>query len=135
GASFANAKLATGFTSTTYVGAFAQNDNWHQGWTEFDPINAEYDVLQTSVSKIEPVLNMNVYPNPANGVVSINFDLLASEEITVEVIDLTGKVVATPSKGMMEAGSQSLNADLGGLNNGVYFVVVKTENGVQTTKV
>src|SRR5690606_1151641 len=28
GASFTNAKLATGFTSTTYVGAFAQNDTW-----------------------------------------------------------------------------------------------------------
>jgi len=35
GASFANAKLATGFTAVTHKGAAASGDTWWKGWTRF----------------------------------------------------------------------------------------------------
>jgi hypothetical protein len=35
GASFANAKLATGFTAVTHKGAAAAGDTWWKGWTKF----------------------------------------------------------------------------------------------------
>ncbi len=41
-ASFADSKTASGFEQVTYVGAFSENDNWTEGWTEFDPQNAKY---------------------------------------------------------------------------------------------
>ncbi len=41
-ASFSDAKLASGFTSVSYVGAFSEDDSWLNGWTEFDPQNAKY---------------------------------------------------------------------------------------------
>ncbi len=135
GASFTGPRLTSGFTQTTYVGAFAQNDTWAQGWTEWDPVNADYDRV-TSVEKINSVLNMEVFPNPAADVVNVNFDLMYAENVNVEVIDMTGKVVAQPiSNGTLEAGSHSVEANLAGLNNGVYFVVIKSANGVQTAKV
>lgn len=31
-----------GFKTVSYIGAFAANDNWADGWTEFDPENANY---------------------------------------------------------------------------------------------
>ena len=31
-----------GFTEVSYIGAVGQNDTWMEGWTEFDPENAEY---------------------------------------------------------------------------------------------
>jgi hypothetical protein len=40
GASFADAKL-TGFTNTTYRGAFGASD-WTDGWAEFQPLNKAY---------------------------------------------------------------------------------------------
>lgn len=40
-ASFENARLS-GFEQVSYVGAFAQGDDWLEGWTEFDPQNAQY---------------------------------------------------------------------------------------------
>lgn len=40
-ASFADA-LLNGVTPVNYVGAFAAGDNWMDGWTNFDPNNAEY---------------------------------------------------------------------------------------------
>ncbi|MGL4520186.1 MAG: hypothetical protein ACRCUJ_11005 [Phocaeicola sp.] len=40
-ASFTNSKLS-GFDQVAYVGAFDTNDNWLNGWTNFDPNNTEY---------------------------------------------------------------------------------------------
>jgi hypothetical protein len=42
GASFTNARLATGFTNVMYRGAFAANDTWHTQWTEFNPQSKNY---------------------------------------------------------------------------------------------
>lgn len=41
GASFTNAKLATGFTAVAYRGAFG-TENWAAGWAHFDPQSLPY---------------------------------------------------------------------------------------------
>lgn len=41
-ASFTDNLLKSWFIPVSYAGAFAQNDTWLNGWTEFDPQNAEY---------------------------------------------------------------------------------------------
>jgi len=41
-ASFSDALLSSWFDKVNYVGAFSTNDNWLNGWTEFDPQNANY---------------------------------------------------------------------------------------------
>ncbi len=41
-ASFSDTQLSTWFEQTDYVGAFAAGDNWMDGWTEFDPQQADY---------------------------------------------------------------------------------------------
>ncbi len=41
-ASFSNSKLSSGFDKVNYLGAFAAGDKWLDGWTNFDPQNADY---------------------------------------------------------------------------------------------
>lgn len=41
-ASFSNSAVASGFDQVSYIGAFAQDDTWLDGWTNFDPQNTEY---------------------------------------------------------------------------------------------
>lgn len=41
-ASFADASLSTWFDKVSYIGALGSNDKWLDGWTEFDPQNANY---------------------------------------------------------------------------------------------
>lgn len=41
-ASFDNALLDNGFDKVDYIGAFGINDNWLDGWTNFDPNNTDY---------------------------------------------------------------------------------------------
>ena len=41
-ASFDDILLGSWFDKVNYVGAFSANDTWLDGWTEFDPENADY---------------------------------------------------------------------------------------------
>jgi len=41
-ASFSDSLLSSWFEKVDYVGAFATNNNWLNGWTEFNPQQAEY---------------------------------------------------------------------------------------------
>src|SRR3712207_6481013 len=42
GANFAEAVLSSWFDKVNYIGAFSSNDNWVNGWTNFDPENTQY---------------------------------------------------------------------------------------------
>ncbi|HYG15386.1 MAG TPA: T9SS type A sorting domain-containing protein, partial [Bacteroidia bacterium] len=110
---------------------------WADDWTEFDPVNAEYDLIitTTAVAEAGPVLNLNVYPNPVSASLTVEFDLADNQEVTIEVTDVTGKVVSSilPATSL-NAGVQRLSANLGNLSEGVYFVAIKTDNGVKTVK-
>ena len=41
-AKFTDSLLSTWFEKVSYIGAFSENDKWLDGWTEFDPQNADY---------------------------------------------------------------------------------------------
>jgi hypothetical protein len=76
------------------------------------------------------VTGFNVYPNPATDALNVKFD--ASAVTTVELTDLTGKVVATQTA---QAGANTVNFATANVNAGVYFVNVKNVNGSTTQKV
>jgi hypothetical protein len=128
GGSFTNSKIAGSFfTPTTYVGAFGSED-WTAAWTEFDPNNAEYDSIYptTSINKVENVLNYSVYPNPATENVSISFDLLNSNEVSVQVIDINGKIVSETITETFTAGSNKIDFATANLSQGLYLVKFQT---------
>jgi len=76
------------------------------------------------------VTGFNVYPNPATDALNVKFD--ANAVTTVELTDLTGKVVETQTA---QAGASTVNFATANVNAGVYFVNVKNVNGSTTQKV
>lgn len=72
---------------------------------------AQYEALAGSVS---------AYPNPANTEFTITMDAAIA---TVEIMDITGRMVETGSVTMGEA-----RFDVSNYNNGVYFYQIKGEN-------
>lgn len=137
GAAFTNAKLTDPFfNATTYVGAFAQNDTWADGWTEFDPVNANYDELPTGLNDLGSISALQVYPNPSSSAINLSFDLNAPEVVNVTLTDITGKVVLTLAHNQaMMAGAQNLSGDIGTLNNGIYFLQIRSVSGARIVKV
>ena len=87
-----------------------------------DPIEITI-VDNTGVEELLSQNNVNLYPNPTDGLLNINFDNYNSEVVNMQIIDLTGKVVKNG------AFTNSFNkVDVSNLNKGIYFV--KLQNGI-----
>lgn len=75
---------------------------------------------------------MNVYPNPTDGHVFIDFNLSKKQDGLVEVYDLLGNVVYTYA--FKSSTAESVEADLSFLTPGMYMVTLTTEDERITKK-
>ena len=76
---------------------------------------------------IEESLHFSVAPNPFTA----SIDIRSNEEIeSIEVIDITGKVIRT-----MNTGGKFTSIDLSNLVNGAYMIVVHANNSVSTKRI
>lgn len=101
--------------------------------------NATKEILQSasiqpngSVSTSIPrhsVLDANVYPNPVKEIVNVNIIISSSQEISLFVLDITGKKVFDMKKDMV--GGENLFAiPVSYLNNGFYTLQIKGKDQV-----
>ena len=90
----------------------------------FDPAVGINEVAKSSV--------LSVYPNPANTTATVSFDVANGAEVSVNVTDLSGKVVYANNLGSVK-GAQKVTLNTEALTSGVYMVNV-TMNGAVSTK-
>lgn len=88
---------------------------------ESHPLPERYSLLQN-------------YPNPFNPTTSITFTLPTSGLVTLRVMDVTGKVVATLANGKLSAGRHSLRFDGSTLSSGIYFYTLEAGRVSQTKR-
>jgi PKD repeat protein len=74
---------------------------------------------------------MTVYPNPANDLVNITFNMNAGADVNVLAYDMTGKVLVNENQDL-SSGTTNVQYNTTEWSNGVYFFRV-TENGVSNT--
>lgn len=73
-------------------------------------------------------VNVSAYPNPFNNVLSLKNS--SSKEVNVSICDALGKVVLSAK--LNSQAVQSVSTEH--LNNGLYFMIIKTETGSSTQK-
>lgn len=129
-ASFINPRQsASGFSigSKGYIGmgvggspssAYACKDFW-----EFDPNG-------NSISEAELSNSITTYPSPTSGKFSIQSLRFKVQEI--KIFDSNGKLVEEEPLNIEQG---TLNCDLSSEPNGIYFLKIKTEEGIVTKKV
>jgi hypothetical protein len=89
---------------------------WVYVWeTPVQPVS-----VYTSVSENE-ASTVSIYPNPASETLYVNVENMQR----VEIYDMTGRNVLNSTMSVV---------DLRGLESGIYFVTVRTENTAKTTK-
>lgn len=92
-------------------------------------------VNPTPVREVAGILSgLEVYPNPANDVFSIDFSLDNNASVQIEVADLTGKIVSRVVTDELPSGIQHFEINTDGWQPGVYFTTVRDERGAQLTK-
>ena len=74
--------------------------------------------------------NIKAYPNPGQGEYTFQFDAAVSEDLTYQVLSLTGQAMG----GRQAVLSQNVTVDLTDLSNGVYFVKFESPRGASVVK-
>jgi hypothetical protein len=92
----------------------------------FDPV--------VSVNTLESISVTAMYPNPTNGSVTIDYNTFTTDEITISVLDITGKVVYSQVNSNGIVGGQSEVLNLSALGAGAYYVTLSSTEGTTTMK-
>lgn len=90
-------------------------------------IDQLYGIL-SSVKNINNTSSISIYPNPSNGIFTIN---IAENNTKTIIMDATGKLVY--SQNMQVAEEYSIN--LSNLKPGIYFIKFTSNTGVKTKKI
>jgi hypothetical protein len=77
-------------------------------------------------------VGINIYPNPANGVLSIEYRVSGKANVNISIYDLLGNKV--DELDVSQAQHDKILYDAGKLRSGVYFMKVTTNEGGGTTK-
>lgn len=93
---------------------------------------SELDVEEpTMVQSFE----MNIFPNPIVNDATINFNVANKAQVTMQVYDLSGRMVMNQVLGTYGEGSHTANFNVNGLTSGTYIVKVQAGNVSNTTKI
>ncbi len=79
---------------------------------------------------------LGTYPNPAEGLAAVSFDLSAADagDVGIAIYDTAGRRVMTVHSGTLPAGRHVLGFDASGLAGGVYLLKLETASAVKTTR-
>ena len=105
------------------------SDNWDQN----DGFSMDYYAL-ASVEGHNGVEELMVYPNPATDHLTVVFTLAKAEQVTAQVVDLTGKVLRQNAIEGVD-GSNQIQLNLNGISKGLYLLEINTPEGKSVRKV
>lgn len=92
-----------------------------------------YQFFAVGVENVTGNNAMNIYPNPATGLVNINIEGINTAKAIINCYNLLGALVATKQ---VETTNNNLSAtiDLSGMAKGAYYIKVQTAEGATLSK-
>ncbi|PKP21297.1 MAG: hypothetical protein CVU05_07150, partial [Bacteroidetes bacterium HGW-Bacteroidetes-21] len=83
---------------------------------------------------INNAVSVNCFPNPAQTNVNFNITLTSSEDVAINIHDISGKLVFSQNFENMTVGENNLAIDTRNLENGMYLYTVSSAKGTTTGK-
>lgn len=84
---------------------------------------------------LEIINNISVFPNPATNNISIEFYLITKTYLSIELIDIMGRLVMQIENREFEQGVHSININIQNLDNAVYFLRFNSNIFTRTTRI
>jgi hypothetical protein len=88
----------------------------------------------TEVINTEKENNIQVYPNPSNGLQNIELINTKVEPFIIELFDVGGRKIADVYNGSSANGKMNINCDLSQLGSGIYHYKVQIGNQIKYLK-
>ena len=107
--------------------------NFRSGFYTF-PANQSPPTSNSNIAS-QNDFSFNIYPNPFSSRTTVSYDLKTRDQVKIEILDLTGRVLQTISEGYKEAGKHQLGIYLPQLTPGIYFCKIIVGNQQQVLKV
>jgi hypothetical protein len=106
------------------------NTNYHDIYVSRLLVDENGDTVVTSVYDeflypIAPVRLFPNYPNPFNPSTTIVFELAREQEVKILLVDVRGRLVRVLADSMFNAGTHTLQINLGDLPSGTYFYQIR----------
>jgi hypothetical protein len=122
------------YTSATYKGAFdpTSSCSWLTGWTFLDSrgfIGCTNNIEEGVIADTA----LNIFPNPTSGNITVTLPEAVSNG-QLNILDLTGRVVATQQLVALPAGS-FVQLDMNNFENGIYLVQFNQGQVTRTARV
>ena len=84
-------------------------------------------VISVGLNEIENFTDVKLYPNPTNANTTLEFENQSENEATVTIINQLGQIITVQNVNLIQ-GNNSIELNTIELNNGLYTVVLQTEN-------
>ncbi|MCB8999312.1 MAG: T9SS type A sorting domain-containing protein [Bacteroidales bacterium] len=102
--------------------------------------NFEIDKLRvrpntTGIGKAEVPFDLRCYPNPANDFIYCKFKLAQESSCRIILTDAAGRVVSFADFKHCYPGSQELSLPLKGIQHGIYFIRLETDENITVQKI
>ncbi|MDP4268217.1 MAG: T9SS type A sorting domain-containing protein [Bacteroidota bacterium] len=91
------------------------------------------DALGINNTKVNNLTVSQNIPNPAQNSTTINYELVKSANVSIDVFDITGKKVISFNYGKKPLGKNSISIDTSKLKGGIYFYTFNAD-GVKVTR-
>lgn len=115
-----------------YSKDYVYDDNQDCAWID-DVTFPPYD-LSIGITEEQTSTAVNLYPNPANGLVNISYSLGTEADVAVNITDAQGRIVKVLQSNTTEvAGDHQVAWNTEGIAAGIYFVNVNV-NGKNTVE-
>lgn len=82
----------------------------------------------------DQVTEVSVFPNPATAATNLTFTMAVAGNVAIEVYDAVGRVAFSVPAQQMNTGAHTVNIPVANMANGVYNVVMTTDNGKTTQR-
>jgi agmatine/peptidylarginine deiminase len=92
-----------------------------QGYFEFNVLNV------TSVNN-SPLMVNDIYPNPSRGITVIPVESFSEQPLTIEIIDLSGRLVETIFRNQISVGQKNIFVNTQNYPSGLYVIKIATPN-------
>jgi len=103
------------------------------GFGALDRNQLTYDPV--GIDEMPAYSDLNIYPNPVNDILNVEFNLTRSSNVELKVYDLLGKVVYEDLEGYNQSGVKNYSLRLGDLHSGIYLLKLNVDGQTYVKKI
>lgn len=122
--------------STSFTNTSTPRCKVWQIYKKYNPVTGAVIGINTVSNEVPSGFSLSQnYPNPFNPSTKIRFAVPKTSNVTIQVYDVTGKLVAELAKNqLVTAGVKEVEFNAANLSSGVYFYTLKAGDFIETKK-